>query len=176
MMRILRVAMPVVLALLTATAVAGIAARSASASATAAAIGVLAAGWFTSWLCSRSGQFRQPPAVDNAAGDAQLTADRNRLVEELILFSDELAPDFAERAVAALTDAGVERHSVDGELFDPSMHQAVGTEPAARQRDLRRIARTERASFRDRGVTLTRALVVVYVDATNDAANQLGPR
>jgi len=63
----------------------------------------------------------------------------------------------------------VTMHAVDGQPFDPARHTAVGSLPAPSVDRTRRIARTERPYFADRGRPLTRPLVVVYTDPTSPA-------
>jgi hypothetical protein len=115
---------------------------------------------------------RPPVRPETAPGPStagRADAERAALVTALADLAPRLPPGLGEQAVAALGEVGVTTHRADGQAFDPDRHTAVGSLPAPTADQVKRVARTERPYFADRGRQVTRPLVVVYTDVADVA-------
>ena len=95
----------------------------------------------------------------------QLLGQRERLVCGLAELVGALPAEFEWRAARVLESADVQRVLPDGQVFDPAVHHAVGTEPTPDSARADTVARTLQAGWVDSGRVLVPARVVVFVAA-----------
>jgi hypothetical protein len=93
----------------------------------------------------------------------QLLDQRERLVRGLAELVGALPAEFEWRAARVLESAGVQRVLPDGQVFDPAVHHAVGSEPTPDSARADTVARTLQTGWVDRGRVLVPARVVVFV-------------
>lgn len=94
----------------------------------------------------------------------QAVAERSALIGMCLYALDRArSAGVAERLEAGLAEVGVEAVRPNGDPFDPSVHEAGGTEPTDDPALVGRIAETEVPGFTDRGRSLRAPIVIVYV-------------
>ena len=108
-------------------------------------------------------------AIPAQAGDAAPApatvedSDRRALLDLLIYAWDRAkSPGVWERLAAGLEPLGITVLRPDGELFDPTVHEAGGVEPTDDDALVGTIAETELVGFADRGRLVREPIVVVY--------------
>jgi hypothetical protein len=115
-----------------------------------------------------------PPAVPApSVGEAELRAIR-RQRDDLVRGLGDLGPRLPEgfdwQVDNLMESAGLRVVTPDGEPFDPTVHHAVGTEPAPERDRAETVARTVRPGYADGERVLVPARVVVYaLDETSGA-------
>lgn len=94
----------------------------------------------------------------------QAVAERSALIRMCLYALDRArSSGVVERLEAGLAEVGVRAVRPDGDRFDPSVHEAGGTEPTDDPALVGRIAETEVPGFTDRGQSLRAPIVIVYV-------------
>jgi hypothetical protein len=105
---------------------------------------------------------------------ATLTADRlNRLVRGMVELVEQLPSDSARyRVHRLLADAGIDKFSADGELFDAARHTIVDVEPTVDPHRSRTVARTIRPGYTDGPTVVQTARVLVYKETLQGRPGQ----
>jgi molecular chaperone GrpE (heat shock protein) len=94
----------------------------------------------------------------------QALGERKALIRMCLYALDRArSAGVVERLEAGLAEVGVRAVRPDGDQFDPSVHEAGGTEPTDDPALVGRIAETEVPGFTDRGRALRAPIVIVYV-------------
>ncbi|MCK9931770.1 nucleotide exchange factor GrpE [Frankia sp. Mgl5] len=110
-----------------------------------------------------AGPVEPPGPVESSSASA--STDREALVGACIELSDRLRdanPALWRRLCRGLAVVGVDAVVVDGQRFDPEVHDAVGREITTDAARHLTVASTEFCGFTDRGRLLRRPEVVVY--------------
>jgi molecular chaperone GrpE len=93
----------------------------------------------------------------------QALAERRALVQLCLYALDRArSPGVVERLEEGLAGIGVSALRPDGDVFDPSHHEAGGTVPTADLTMDGVVAETEVVGFADRGHLLRAPIVIVY--------------
>jgi len=92
------------------------------------------------------------------------------LVEQLVQLIPQLPQTLSWQAERALERAGCHRLEPDGELFDPSSHQALGVDPAPDRESIDRVSRTLRTGYANGDLVIVPPWVAVYAAAESVTA------
>lgn len=109
-------------------------------------------------------------AVEGLDTSAQAASERARLVALCADLHDRLSSEgLRDKLRHELAQVGVELLHVDGEIFDPDLHEAAGQVPTAERALHDRVASTQRVGWSDRGKPGREPLVLVYCfEGTDD--------